>query len=215
MAVSKRLRFEILKRDAFRCKYCGLTAGEAELTVDHVVPVTLGGSDEPENLVCCCRECNAGKSSVPVSADLVSDVAQDAQRWATAIATVAAQSDAQLREVCYWFKPIWYGEARRQGYKKAVRVAPGTELYPEDEVDNLGRVILTNAPRPGEWIEKVSKFLSLGLPKSVIEGHVERTMARELPPDALWPYFCKCCWNSIRELQEQAAQLLHDQKGKR
>lgn len=45
--LTKRLRFEILRRDQFRCRYCGTTAAEAELRVDHVIPEVLGGKTEP------------------------------------------------------------------------------------------------------------------------------------------------------------------------
>lgn len=58
MAVSKRLRYEILRRDNHTCRYCGATAPDVKLTVDHVVPVALGGSDVPTNLVAACDACN-------------------------------------------------------------------------------------------------------------------------------------------------------------
>lgn len=212
MAVSKRLRFEILRRDNHACRYCGRPAPDVELTVDHVVPVALGGSDDPTNLITACRDCNGGKTSSSPDSSLVADVADDAMRWAAAIATVAARSEGQLREVCSWFKPIWYGTARRHGRTRRLRLTPGTPPSPDDDVDGLGRVLVTHAPRPADWIETVSRFLTLGLPKSVIDAHVERTMSREITPDSLWPYFCGCCWNSIRDLQEQAAQLIRDQE---
>lgn len=63
MAVSKRLRYEVLRRDQYRCRYCGATAATATLTIDHVTPVALGGKDEMANLVTACEPCNAGKTS--------------------------------------------------------------------------------------------------------------------------------------------------------
>ena len=61
--VAPRLRFQILKRDGFRCTYCGLRADDgAVLHVDHIIPVALGGTDDPENLTTSCDECNLGKS---------------------------------------------------------------------------------------------------------------------------------------------------------
>ncbi len=63
MAVSKRLRYEILRRDNHTCRYCGAAAPDVPLRVDHVTPVALGGSDKPENLVTSCEPCNSGKSS--------------------------------------------------------------------------------------------------------------------------------------------------------
>lgn len=61
MAISKRLRFEILKRDGFACRYCH--RDKVIITVDHVIPRVLGGTDDPSNLVASCDDCNAGKSS--------------------------------------------------------------------------------------------------------------------------------------------------------
>jgi hypothetical protein len=62
VAVSKKLRFEVFKRDGFRCVYCGSTPEKAMLRVDHVEPASKGGADEPWNLVTACFDCNAGKS---------------------------------------------------------------------------------------------------------------------------------------------------------
>lgn len=60
----KRLRFEIFKRDGFRCVYCGATPVQSVLRVDHVEPVAGGGETDPSNLVTACFGCNAGKSDV-------------------------------------------------------------------------------------------------------------------------------------------------------
>jgi hypothetical protein len=64
--IGKRLRFEILKRDGFKCRYCGVNAVSSLLQVDHVVPVVEGGSSVHENLVTACVDCNSGKSCVPL-----------------------------------------------------------------------------------------------------------------------------------------------------
>ena len=60
--ISKTLRFEILARDGFRCRYCGRSAPDVELHVDHLRPSALGGGDDGENLVTACGDCNLGKS---------------------------------------------------------------------------------------------------------------------------------------------------------
>jgi hypothetical protein len=56
------VRFEVLRRDDFTCKYCGRIAPLVSLQVDHVVPLSRGGTDELRNLVAACSECNLGKS---------------------------------------------------------------------------------------------------------------------------------------------------------
>ena len=65
-AISTRTRFLILKRDGFTCQYCGASAPRVELHVDHVIPVAAGGTNDPDNLVSACRDCNLGKSTLPV-----------------------------------------------------------------------------------------------------------------------------------------------------
>jgi HNH endonuclease len=67
-----RLRFEIMKRDGFRCMYCGRDHLEAPLQVDHVHPRARGGQDDPRNLITSCFDCNQGKK-----ATLLGSVAYD------------------------------------------------------------------------------------------------------------------------------------------
>lgn len=48
----------VYRRDGFKCVYCG---SGANLTLDHVLPRSRGGDNSWENLVTCCRKCNAKK----------------------------------------------------------------------------------------------------------------------------------------------------------
>lgn len=57
------LRYDILKRDNFRCQICGSTAKDGvKLHVDHITPVSKGGLTIPSNLRTLCDRCNLGKS---------------------------------------------------------------------------------------------------------------------------------------------------------
>ena len=67
--ISKALRFEVFKRDSFTCQYCGRSAPEVVLEVDHIVPVSKGGTNDLFNLVTSCKECNRGKSNKELSDD--------------------------------------------------------------------------------------------------------------------------------------------------
>ncbi|HYF37572.1 MAG TPA: HNH endonuclease [Prosthecobacter sp.] len=60
--LSKKTRFEVFKRDSFKCQYCGACAPEAILVVDHIDPVSKDGADEMVNYITACQPCNAGKS---------------------------------------------------------------------------------------------------------------------------------------------------------
>lgn len=56
-----KLRFEVLERDGFACQYCGATAPDAKLHVDHIKPISQGGTNDPSNLTTSCSDCNQGK----------------------------------------------------------------------------------------------------------------------------------------------------------
>ena len=60
--ISKSLRFDVFQRDNHTCQYCGHKSPDVELEIDHLVPVAEGGTDDFENLVISCRDCNSGKS---------------------------------------------------------------------------------------------------------------------------------------------------------
>lgn len=61
--MSDSLRYEVLRRDGFRCQICGATAKDGyKLHVDHIYPVSKGGKTELSNLRTLCERCNMGKS---------------------------------------------------------------------------------------------------------------------------------------------------------
>ena len=69
--LSKKLRFEVYKRDNFTCQYCGRKAPDVILNIDHIVPVSKGGTNEILNLITSCFDCNNGKSNIPLSEESV------------------------------------------------------------------------------------------------------------------------------------------------
>jgi hypothetical protein len=54
----RQIREVILRRDQYTCQYCGQDAN----TVDHIVPISKGGNDLPDNLLAACARCNYSKS---------------------------------------------------------------------------------------------------------------------------------------------------------
>lgn len=61
--VPNSLRISVFERDKFKCVYCGCGAKDgAVLNVDHIIPVSKGGSNESTNLQTLCRACNNGKA---------------------------------------------------------------------------------------------------------------------------------------------------------
>lgn len=138
MAISKRLRFEVLKRDGFACRYCH--RDKVIITVDHVVPRTLGGTDDPSNLVASCDDCNAGKTSSLPGGSTVQDVNEDLIRWAVALRHAtrgdwqARETEAVVNAAAHVWQSYWMPE--HQAYPAPELVADfrrkALELYPEE-----------------------------------------------------------------------------------
>lgn len=58
------LRYDILKRDNYKCQICGRTQADGvKLHVDHIIPIAKGGKTIPENLQTLCQDCNLGKGT--------------------------------------------------------------------------------------------------------------------------------------------------------
>lgn len=54
-------RFNIFRRDGGKCQYCGREFPKRDLTIDHVIPRSLGGTSRWDNVVCSCGSCNRKK----------------------------------------------------------------------------------------------------------------------------------------------------------
>jgi hypothetical protein len=57
----KRVRLFVLDRDDWLCQYCGCEVDRNTGTVDHIVPASLGGLFEADNLRTACHACNQAK----------------------------------------------------------------------------------------------------------------------------------------------------------
>jgi hypothetical protein len=69
------LRMEILKHDNFRCCLCGKSPkdGVTELHVDHIIPISKGGTSTENNLQTLCCDCNIGKRCTIINLPSTSD----------------------------------------------------------------------------------------------------------------------------------------------
>src|SRR5690242_14368929 len=82
-AIPNSLRFRLLRRDKFTCRYCGSQPPDVQLEIDHVHPVFHGGHSTEDNLVTACVPCNRAKRHTliqfPFNGEYV--VAQDELTW--------------------------------------------------------------------------------------------------------------------------------------
>lgn len=179
MAVSKRLRYEVLRRDNHTCTYCGGSAPDVKLTVDHVIPTALGGTDEPRNLTTACVDCNAGKTSSSPDAPLVATVEADALRWGRAMRKAREAVDSHRKVRDYeraLFKDVWL-------------------MFYGDESE-----------MPVTWRTTVDDLMGAGLGADDLQEAVEIS-AQYYRRDP-WRYFCGVAWNKVSALQDVARSLL-------
>ncbi len=194
MALSRRLRFEILRRDQHTCRYCGGKAPDIPLTVDHVIPTALGGTDEPSNLVTACQPCNAGKTSIQPNSPVVDDVKADAFRWADAIREVAIRLsiDRDLTDVLVAdFDEAW-----------------SSWTYQTSDDGERAQI-----QRPNDWRESTERFLKAGAQIDMLLHLIQVAMRKQnIVHEARWTYFCGCAWRHINDLHEGASAILARQE---
>lgn len=123
-STGKRLRFEILKRDGFACRYCGADATMGVLHVDHVIPVVDGGTDDPANLVTACASCNLGKSDVSISESRLArragadELLEQAEQIRAYLEAVKNLEDAR-NDVCLFLYRAWEDRTGSKTYDSA------------------------------------------------------------------------------------------------
>lgn len=180
MAVTKRLRFEILRRDGFRCTYCGSSPSDgAELHVDHVVPQALGGTDDPSNLTTSCADCNAGKSSSSPTPEQVAAVEAADLTWRHQVAEAleAIKLEHEERAVLVdSFAGIW------------------DSWHWTDQSGNQHRL-----GKAANWRSTVGLMLDRGMDLEHLNMCVE--IAMNANPDDEWAYFCGVVWRTLKQAQ--------------
>lgn len=186
MAISKRLRFEILRRDGHTCRYCGQKAPNVALTVDHVVPEALGGKTEPANLVAACSSCNAGKASVAPDSPLVADIDADLLRYRQALDLAIQERSEQRDEIIH-----------------------AVVIFNEEWLDwHLSDG--STAGRPLDWEDSVEQWVTGGLAVDELTAKIPKAMARARLGQE-WRYFCGIAWKMLTELQDRAREIAEEQ----
>lgn len=97
--ITKKLRFEVFKRDSFTCQYCGRMAPDVILEVDHINPVANGGENEIMNLITACFDCNRGKGKKKLSDN--AEIKKQQEQL-----TEINQKREQLRMMLEWKKEL-------------------------------------------------------------------------------------------------------------
>lgn len=57
-------RGSVFKRDNFGCQYCGKALNSLDITMDHIIPKSMGGRSSFGNCVSSCKTCNLKKGAM-------------------------------------------------------------------------------------------------------------------------------------------------------
>ncbi len=140
--IGAKKRFEILKRDWFKCQYCGKTWKDVTLEVDHIIPKSRWWTDNIDNLITCCRECNMWKWNRSLDkTEIWKDKVEDAETklrkdfidiWnRTWLWTINKDTYILLCKcISLWFKPL---DDCYENYKKYFWKYPKTEEKMNEE----------------------------------------------------------------------------------
>lgn len=174
-AISKRVRFEVFKRDGFTCRYCGAAPPAVVLEVDHIEPLAEGGADTEDNLLTACFGCNRGKGAVPL--DIVPE-------------TVGARG-ARLREA----------EDQLRAYRGLIAEIEERE---EADVWTVIKILYATDRTTHDRFQSVRTFLKR-MDLDQVHDAARIAVGRGLfwSESKLFRYFCGVCWNMIREANER------------
>lgn len=172
-AISKKLRFEVFKRDYFRCQYCGATPPNVILHVDHINPVAEGGENNIDNLVTACAPCNLGKSATPLT---------DIPKTLSDRAAEVAEREAQIQG----YNAILQARADRLE-DECWRVAAALEC--DDHIESYSR----------RRLQSIRQFLErLSVVDVVDAAEITAAKWHQSSSDRAFRYFCAVCWNKVR-----------------
>jgi hypothetical protein len=169
--ISKKIRFDVFKRDSFQCQYCGQFPPKVILEIDHVHPVSKGGSNDIDNLLTACFDCNRGKSnglitSIPLS--------------------VTEKTEALLEK-----------QEQVKAYEKLIKSIKRKTQKNIDLVEMAFQEVYENSSFTNTFRTSVERFLKSLTTPDVVES-MEIAVSKCNNADQAIKYFCGICWNKIK-----------------
>lgn len=172
-SISKKTRFDVFKRDSFKCSYCGRMPPAVVLEVDHIIPKCKGGVDDKDNLVTACFDCNRGKSGTTLE-NIPDSLSINLKAM--------KEKELQIKE----YKKFINIKNRRQN-KEIKKIS---DIYDKEFV---GYTMTEN------FKKRSLKIFIKKLPINIVEDAMETACSRELNPHSTLKYFCGICWRIIKE----------------
>lgn len=173
-AISTRTRFEVFKRDGFKCLYCGRTPPNVLLHVDHIIPVCSGGDNSRDNLATSCDKCNLGKAGVSLTAIPKS------------LEERAAESIEREKQVRALAKAL---RAEKDRIERDAWEVAG--LFVDNfQLDGIRK----------DWFQSIVGFIRrMQTPDVVAAMQMALAKRGNSSRDYAFRYFCGVCWGKIKE----------------
>ena len=170
--IGKKVRFEIFKRDGFKCHYCGATPIQSVLQVDHIIPVAEGGDNSQDNLITSCQPCNIGKgarslSDVPVSLKERAKAVAEQEQQIRAYSEVMAARRGRLEDEAWSVADVYIEHFRNDGIRK-------------------------------DYLASIKQFVQRIGVHECLEAMEIATAKCFRSEAAAFRYFCGICWKKIR-----------------
>lgn len=170
--ISKKIRFEIFKRDSFTCQYCSNKSPEVILEVDHIIPVSKGGTNDIDNLTTSCYNCNRGKGAIEL--DCVTEkTLEKSERIKIAL----------------------------NQYKDFKKILNKKELEIKKEVSEIENVYSLSFDN-FEFSEKFKNSVKIFIQRIgffEVKKAMEKSCSKINNEQDALKYFCGICWNLIKE----------------
>ncbi len=172
--ISKKLRFETFSRDGFTCSYCGSSPSKegVVLEIDHFIPVSKGGDNNPRNLLTSCFSCNRGKGASDIRSASIPIPKRE---------SLMREREEQIREYYSLLQSIKDRE--------------------ENEIWEVARIFMNNFHEEyisKKNFSTIRMFLSK-LDFYSVQWAMEVATERVHSKNSCFSYFCGICWNKIKE----------------
>lgn len=173
MTINKKVRFEVFKRDGFKCAYCGKSPPVVTLEIDHIEPKSRKGLDNINNLITACFDCNRGKTNIPLN-KAPNTLSQNLE--------ILKEQEAQLMEYRRFTKKV--EDRIRKDIKDISKIY--SDAYPEWALSEIFQQV------------SLRRFLEL-LPKEKVIDAMRYSISKwPYDKNRVIRYFCGICWHKIR-----------------
>jgi len=174
---NQKIRFEVFKRDGFKCQYCGRNPPDVVLETDHIIPKSQGGKFEVNNLITACFDCNRGKGKNNLK-DLPESISnhllelkekrKQLKAYTKYLTNLADELDCNIESINFHFKKYY-----------------PTRCFTDNFKQQTIRVFLKHLP-------PIKIMDALDIAYSHFDGQDQTTATLMLK------YFCGICWNWIK-----------------